>query len=216
MGEDREARKGIKLAVRIFGMDAEGRTFSENVYTSNISGNGAELTGVHAELKVDDVIGLAYGVNKGRFRVCWVGLPGTSAAGCLGLINLAPDKALWDVATPVEIEKGTWPAAPDRRVEPRLKCKCSVEVYANNQSAPIRSRTGDLSLGGCFIEMSIPLAKDSLAKVGVWLNETKIWTRVKVVSCTPGFGVGVRFLEVSPPDKQKLRDFLQSMTRLRI
>jgi hypothetical protein len=216
MGEDREARKAVKLAVRIFGTDAGGRVFSENVCTSNISRQGAELTGVQAQLKVDDIIGLAYGVNKGRFRVRWVGRPNTTDAGHLGLLNLAPEKVLWDIPTPQEIEKGTWPNAPDRRVEPRVKCKCSVEVYPDNQSAPIRSRTGDLSLGGCFIEMSIPLAKDSLAKVGVWLNETKIWTRAKVVCCTPGFGIGVQFLEISSPDKQKLRDFLQGMTRIRI
>lgn len=216
MGEDREARKEVKLAVRIFGTDAGGRVFSENVYTANISRQGAELAGVQAQLKVDDIIGLAYGASKGRFRVRWVGRKNTADAGCLGLLNLAPDKVLWDVATPLEIEKGTWPNAPDRRGEPRVKCKCSVELYPDNQSAPIRSRTGDLSIGGCFIEMSIPLAKDSLVKVGVWLNETKIWTRAKVVTCTPGFGIGVKFIEISLPDKQKVRDFLQGMTRIRI
>ncbi|HEX8814674.1 MAG TPA: PilZ domain-containing protein [Terriglobales bacterium] len=216
MGEDREARKDIKLAVRIFGTDAAGRVFSENVHTCNISYSGAELTGVGAQLKIDDVIGLACGSNKGRFRIRWVGRPNTSDAGRIGLLNLAPDKPLWDVPTPQGIEKGTWPDARDRRVEPRVKCKCSIEVYADNQAAPIRSRTGDLSVGGCFIEMSIPLPLHSNAKIGVWLNETKVWARAKVVSCTPGFGIGVRFLEVSQPDKQKLRDFLQSMTRIRI
>jgi hypothetical protein len=216
MGEDREARKDIKLAVRIFGTDADGRVFSENVHTCNISRHGAELMGVQTNLKVDDIIGLACGANKGRFRVRWIGRPNTTDAGRLGLLNLAPEKPLWDVPTPEGIEKGTWPNAPDRRVEPRVKCKCSVEIYADNQTAPIRSRTGDLSLGGCFIEMSIPLPTASMAKVGVWLNETKIWTRIKVVSCTPGFGIGVKFLEISAADKQKLRDFLQSMTRLRI
>ena len=216
MGEDREARKEVKLAVRIFGTDAEGRVFSENVFTSNISRSGAELAGVQAQLKVDDIIGLTYGASKGRFRVCWAGRPNTTDAGRLGLLNLAPEKVLWDVSTPEEIEKGTWPNMPDRRVEARVKCKCSVELYPDNQSAPIRTRTGDLSLGGCFIEMSIPLAKGTRAKVGVWLNETKIWARGRVVSCTPGFGIGVQFSEISPPDKQRLRDFLQGMTRIRI
>jgi len=216
MGEDREARKEIRLAVRIFGTDAGGRIFSENVHTSNISHSGAELVGVQAELKVDDVIGLSYSGNKGRFRICWVGRPNTGDAGRVGVVNLAPDKVLWDVSTPQEIEKATWPNMPERRSEPRVKCKCSVEIYPDNQAGPIRTRTGDLSMGGCFVEMSIPLAKGTRAKIGVWLNETKIWARARVVSCTPGFGIGMQFSDVSPPDKQRLRDFLQGLTRIRI
>jgi len=216
MGEDREARKDVRLSVRIFGTDADGRIFSESVYTSNVSRSGAELTGVQAQLKVDDVIGLSYRANKGRFRVCWAGKVNTPDAGRVGLFNLAPEKVLWDVSTPEEVEKGTWPNIPDRRSEPRVKCKCSVEVYPDNQAAPIRTRTGDLSMGGCFIEMSIPLAKGTRAKLGVWLNETKIWARARVVSCTPGFGIGVQFSDISPPDVQRLRDFLQGLTRIRI
>lgn len=214
MGEDREVRKEIKLAVRIFGTDADGRVFSENVFTSNISRSGVELSGVQARLKVDEIIGLAYGTNKGRFRVRWAGRPDTPEAGNLGLLNMAPDKQLWDIATPKGIERGS--ANAERRAEPRLKCQCSIEIHPDIQSAPIRSHTGDLSMGGCFVEMSLPIAKGTKAKVGIWLDDTKIWAWARVVSCTPGFGIGIRFLEMSPSDQHKLSDFLQAKSRTRI
>jgi hypothetical protein len=36
MGQRREARKEVRLPVRIFGTDAAGRTFSENVFTVDV------------------------------------------------------------------------------------------------------------------------------------------------------------------------------------
>jgi len=213
MGENRETRPDTRVPVRIFGTDAQGRVFSEKVVTTNISQHGVEVSGVQAQLKVDEIIGLAYGANKGHFRVRWVGQSNTPNAGHVGLLNLVPDKVIWDASLSSKIEKANWPNAPDRRTDPRIKCKCSIELHPHKQAAPIRSRTGDLSRGGCFVEMSIPLPKDTRADVAIWLNETKIWAKAKVVTCTPGFGIGMHFLEMSSTDKLRLHDFLQELSR---
>src|SRR5580700_6861742 len=100
MGKRREPRKEIKVPVRIFGTDSGGQIFSEKVFTVNVSLQGAELTGVQAQPKVDEIVGLTYGATKAHFRVKWVGERGSAKAGHLGLLNLSPEKSFWDFPLP--------------------------------------------------------------------------------------------------------------------
>jgi len=216
MGKRREPRKEISVPVRIFGTDSGGQIFSEKVNTCNVSRHGAELSGVKAQLKAEEIIGLTYGPNKGHFRVQWVGPPGTPKAGHVGLANLNPEKALWDFPLPLATLDATVRDAHDRRRHPRLKSLNSVEIYPNGQNTPIRARTADLSLGGCFVEMSTPLAVGTPVRLGLWVGDTKLWINGKAVSLAPGFGNGVAFLDMGEMEQAELKKFLSSMTRLPI
>jgi len=214
MGKRREPRKEIKVPVRIFGTDHSGQVFSEKVFTANVSRHGAELIEVKAQLKADEIVGLTYGSNKGHFRVKWVGAAGTPKGGHIGLLNLSPEKALWDFPLPTASADTAWRDARDRRAYPRLKTVNSVEVYAAENTAPIRARTADLSLGGCFVEMPNPLPRGTPVRIALWLKDTKVWANGRVVTSTPGFGIGAQFTEVTDADRNLLRQFLQSLTRL--
>lgn len=216
MGKRREPRKEISVPVRIFGTDSGGQIFTEKVKTVNVSRHGAELDGVKAQLKEQEIIGLTYGQTKGHFRVQWVGALGTVKAGHVGLLNLSPEKALWDFPLPMATIDGTPRDAHDRRRHPRLKATNSVELYSSGEDTPTRARTADLSLGGCFIEMTNPLAVGSTVRLALWVRETKIWINGKVVSVAPGFGNGVAFTEMSELDQNQLKQFLDSITRLPI
>jgi PilZ domain-containing protein len=214
MGKRREPRKDVKLPVRIFGTDSSGQIFSEKVFTINVSRHGAELINVQAQLNADEIIGLTYGTTKVHFRIKWVGAPNTPKAGRLGLLNLTPEKPLWDFPLPEPSDDGSWRDARDRRAHPRLKCVCSSELYPAGQTAPFRTRCTDISLGGCFIEMNLPLPKGTSVKIALWIKESKLWATGKVVTSTPGFGIGVQFKEISELDKQALQQFIQSNTRI--
>jgi hypothetical protein len=217
MGERREARKEIRLPVRVFGTDAVGRTFSENVFTVDVSHEGARLTGVQAQIKAGETIGLAYGQGKGRFVVKWTGRANTPQQGEIGLQNVAPSKPLWDFALPppaFDSFRGQT-KGPERRKHPRMKSTNSVELHPEDQPAPIWGRATDLSVGGCFVEMQIPLRVGSKVRVGIWVNETKLWATGKVVNSRPGFGTGIQFTELSEADSDRLQQFLRSIVRLR-
>jgi len=216
MGKRREPRKEISVPVRIFGTDSGGQIFSEKVNTVNVSRHGAELSGVKALLKAEEIVGLTYGLNKGHFRVQWVGPPATPKAGHVGLLNLSPEKVLWDFPLPLATLDATVREAQDRRRHPRIKSNNSVEIYPSGQNTPIRARTADLSMGGCFIEMSTPLSVGTAVRLGLWVGETKLWINGKVVSLAPGFGNGVTFLQVGEMEQAELKKFLSSLTRLPI
>jgi hypothetical protein len=216
MGKRREPRKEIKVPIRIFGTDRGGQIFSEKVFTSNVSQQGLLLTGVQAQPNLDEIVGVTYGQSKGHFRVRWVGQAGTAQAGQLGLLNLAPEKAFWDFPLPPPGFDGSARDAHDRRTSPRVKCANSVEVYPTGETAPIRTKTADLSLGGCFLEMPNPLPKGKQVRIALWIKESKVWANGEVVTSTPGFGIGVKFTEITEQDKNQIKQLIGSMVRIRL
>jgi hypothetical protein len=215
MGKRREPRKELRVPVRIFGTDSSGQIFTEKVFTVNVSQQGVELEGVQAQPKVDEIVGVTYGQTKAHFRVKWVGQRGSAQAGKVGLLNLSPEKSFWDFPLPPPAFDTAVRDTKDRRTSPRLKCASSVEVYPTGESAPIRTRTADLSLGGCFLEMPNPLPKGTQIRVALWVKEFKLWANAEVVTSTPGFGIGVKFTEIAEQDRNQLKQFLESMVRIR-
>jgi hypothetical protein len=215
MGKRREPRKELRVPVRIFGTDSSGQIFTEKVFTVNVSQQGVELEGVQAQPKVDEIVGVTYGQTKAHFRVKWVGQRGSAQAGKVGLLNLSPEKSFWDFPLPPPAFDTAVRDTKDRRTSPRLKCASSVEVYPTGESAPIRTRTADLSLWGCFLEMPNPLPKGTQIRVALWVKEFKLWANAEVVTSTPGFGIGVKFTEIAEQDRNQLKQFLESMVRIR-
>lgn len=216
MGKRREPRHEIRVPVRIFGTDSNGQIFSEKVFTVNVSRSGAELSGVQAQLKAEEIVGLTYGTVKSHFRIKWAGPNGTPKSGHVGLLNLSPEKALWDFPLPAPAIDGSPRDMHDRRKYPRLKCVTSVEIYPSGQNAPIRVRTADLSLGGCFVEMSNPMPQGADLNIALWVKDTKLWAKGRVVTSTPGYGIGVQFTEISEQERNQLQQFLESISRLHL
>ena len=203
MGKRREPRKAIELPLRIFGTDAGGKIFSENVTTIDVSQNGAGLRGVRARIQLDEIIGVMHGSNKVHFRVKWVGEPGTPKQGQIGLLNLMPGKPFWGLTLPSAVWDNFRFAGKDRRKFVRVKCSISVELHPAGQPV-IRGRASDLSVGGCFVEMPIALNVDTSLKIALWLGETKLRLKGEVASTARGFGIGVRFVNTSQQDQELL------------
>jgi len=94
----REKRVTVPIAVRLWGLDREGKVFSQNAKTLNIATNGARLFGVTANLERGFIVGLQCGNMRARFMVMWVGEKGSSREGQIGL--RAAENGIWSVALP--------------------------------------------------------------------------------------------------------------------
>jgi PilZ domain len=165
---------------------------------------------VPLKLNQDEIIGLTYGKNRGHFRVKWVGKPGTGKEGHVGLQSIAPEKPLWDFALPGPAPDSHKPAVIENRKHLRFKCHNSVELHTE-EGASFWATIADLSVGGCYIEMALPLPKGSKVRVGIWIEETKLWADSEVAYSTPGFGVGMKFVRISDADRQRLTQFLETL-----
>ena len=212
MGKRREPRKSVELPVRIFGTDSVGKIFSENVATVDISQTGVKLTGVCAKLKIDEIIGVTYGKNTVHFRVKWLTDSSSSTKAQVGLLSLAPEKRFWDFTVPSGSADTFRPSA-DRRKSPRVKCSISAELRAQGQPV-IWGKVSDLSLGGCFVEIPIPLKQGASFEITLWLGNTKLRFQGQVVTTAPGFGIGVRFSDISAENQQFLRSHIEAIAEV--
>ena len=98
MKKPREQRIAMKLAVRIWGMDAAGRLFGVDAHTIDITPVGARIEGPVASLQRGAVIGIRCGRSHARFRVVWIGQPGTRRQGQIGVRCVDLGKYIWGVA----------------------------------------------------------------------------------------------------------------------
>lgn len=211
MGSRKEPRQNIQLPVRIFGTDHNGSVFSDKVVTVNISRCGVELASVQPKLAVDEIIGLTYGTNRVHFRVKWVGEPGTAKAGHIGLLNISPEKPLWGIPLPAPSPDSYQPGAAERRRHPRYRCHNRVEIHVHN-GASLWGTVADLSFGGCYVEMPLPLQPGTKLKIGIWIEQKKIWAEGEVAHRTPGLGIGIKFNQIAEQDLDEIRVFLNNLT----
>jgi hypothetical protein len=210
MGNRREPRVEKSIPVRIFGTDKNGHIFSEKVNTVNLSQRGVEVSGVTAPLKLDEIVGITYNQIKSHFRIKWIGEVGGPRAGHVGLANVNAEKPFWDFGVPSAAPDNFQAKAVERRKFRRVKCTTSVELHLEDD-AMIRGKASDLSLGGCYIEMPLPLKPGTKLKVAVWMGEKKWWVSGKVTNGTPGFGFGIQFSDIEEKDAKVLADFLSSI-----
>jgi PilZ domain len=210
MGRRSQPREPVTVPVRIFGTDIHGQIFSEKVSTVNVSRNGAELAGVRPDLGLDEIVGLTYGSNRVHFRVKWMGAPGTPGAGHVGLLNIAPEKPLWDFPLPAGAVDDYQAAAVEHRKNPRFRCQNSIEIHVQDGPS-FWGTVADLSLSGCYVEIPIPFEVGKKLKVGIWLGQSKAWAEARVAQGTPGMGVGLMFTEISDQDLDQIRRFLANL-----
>jgi len=211
MGRRSQPRKPVEVPVRIFGTDSHGQVFSEKVTTVNVSRNGAELAGVRPALGLDEIVGLTYGTNRVHFRVKWIGESGTPRAGHVGLLNIAPEKPLWDFELPADAKDDYEAASVEHRKHLRYRCQNSIEIHTP-EGASFWGRVADLSLSGCYVEIPIPFELGKLLKIGIWFGQTKAWAEARVAHRTPGVGVGLIFTEISEPDLDLIRRYLETLS----
>ena len=211
MGKRSEPRKDVRVPVRIFGTDSTGAVFSQKAITVNVSRNGVELAGVQSQLALDEIIGLTYGNNKVHFRVKWVGAPGTAKAGHVGLLNISAEKPLWDFPLDPASPDYYEPGALEHRKNPRYRCQNSIEIHVHN-GASFWATLADVSLGGCYVEMPIPIEPGTKLSLAIWFGQDKARAEGEVAHRTPGFGVGIRFTQISDQDLDLIRVFLGKLT----
>ena len=91
----REPRTDIDLGLTVWGVDTRGDRFLQEARAREISLSGALLTGLDAELRSGDVIGILYAGKKARYRVVWVSQSGTSDKVQAAVHRFAADECPW-------------------------------------------------------------------------------------------------------------------------
>ena len=114
----REQRVGLKLAVRVWGMDAAGQLFGIDARTVDITPVGACIEGPFGPLERGSIVGVRCGRSHARFRVVWVGGRRTKAQIQICVRCIEPGKNILGVTLERKIdETSDQPAGPPLDVE---------------------------------------------------------------------------------------------------
>jgi hypothetical protein len=98
----------------------------------------------------------------------------------------------------------------ERRKHPRAKVSIPIEFKPEGATVASRAETADLSLVGCYVEMSFTLPVGSKLDLILWVEDARLPTRALVVTHHPQFGNGIEFLDMSQEDRTKLAQFLKA------
>jgi hypothetical protein len=91
----REPRTEVDLALTVWGIDTKGDRFLQLAHARDISLSGALLSGLDAELRSGDVIGILYAGKKARYRVVWVRESENGLKVQAAVHRIAPDECPW-------------------------------------------------------------------------------------------------------------------------
>jgi len=100
----------------------------------------------------------------------------------------------------------------DRRLHDRYTVQVQIELRAEGVDAPMRLETTDLSLGGCYVQLLMPLSVGNRVRVTLWLDGCSIVIHGRVVTRHPQFGNGIMFLEFEGEGEQLLKRYLDAIT----
>jgi hypothetical protein len=86
----------------------------------------------------------------------------------------------------------------ERRRTPRFPFVGTVEIIEKGAQAAISARVTELSLYGCYVEMSNPLAEGTLAVLKVYSEGRYFESQGNVLYSQASQGMGVGFQNVNP------------------
>jgi len=205
-----EPRLTVDLPVRIWGMSAEGRPFSQHARAHNISSEGALISGVDNELKVGDVIGVQCDEKKTRCTVIWVMNTGPVKKNQVGVKLVADQESPWKNYLPMD-GATVRIAASNRRHWHRHKISLPLEIRDERVNAPIRINATDVSGNGCYVENMLPFPLGTVLRLDFYLDSERVKITAVVRTCDPGVGNGIEFTGMPADTKARMQSYLDSI-----
>jgi hypothetical protein len=202
-----EERVPIDLEMRVWGMGADGRAFTQHARAENISAAGALLCGIEHDLKIGDIIGVRAGEKKARCKVVWVTNTRSVQKIRVGVQLVSTLECPWAPWLP---QQDVPTVAPGRRRWERHKITILLALYDERMRAPISITATDVSGSGCYVETLSPFPIGSGLGAELWIGPEKVTTRAVVRTSDPRLGMGLEFVGLKTEDQQRFQAYLHT------
>jgi hypothetical protein len=103
------------------------------------------------------------------------------------------------------------PVPRDRRAHPRLALQIQIELRQEGSDVPYRLQTSDLSKGGCYIQLMMTIPVGTWLNLTLWIGDSPVRVRGKVVTQHPQFGNGIMFVTFQGSGKETLERYIDTM-----
>jgi PilZ domain len=218
MPNEPEPRVDVDLAVRVFGMDTDGRPFFQNAHARNISDHGAKLSGLERQLKPGDIIGVQVGDKKARCKVVWVVDAGQRQKIEVGVKMVEGQESPWQQQMQVPRTEAPAPndvageelPPPDKRRFPRRRVRLPIEIR-DEAGMQMRTNAADINGRGCYVETLLPLPKGKVLDITFWLDSERVDTPAIVRACDGGVGMGIEFTGLDQKTQERLQQQVDAM-----
>ena len=208
-----EERVAVDLDMRVWGMGADGRAFSQHARAHNISAGGALLCEMEHDLKIGDTIGVQTGEKKARCKVVWATNTRSVQKIQVGVQLLNKREAPWVALLP-KTEAETIAAEPGRRRWERHKIAFLITLHPTlhpeRTTVPIRVTATDVSGSGCYVETLSPFPVGAGLDAELWLGEERVTTRALVRTSDPRVGMGIEFVGFKVEEQRRFQKHLQA------
>jgi len=199
------------LVVRVWGMNALGKAFSQSAYARNLLLDGALLSGMDHALTPADTIGVQFKDKKARCRVISTRDAGLPLKIQVEVRLVQGQECPWPEHVSAAPAKRTVPNVPNskRRYE-RLRLPFPMEIRDDRGGGTaMQTSASDVSGRGCYIESLVPLPLGTALIITFWLDMDKIVTPASVRTSDPGVGMGIEFTGLSPQNQERLQLILE-------
>jgi len=205
-----EMRVATVIPVRVWGMDADGRPFFQNADATNISSEGAMISGIAHPLKAGDVIGVQYGEKKARFKVVWVVDGGVARKIEIGVQILPKQSSPWLALA--STERTEFAPAKNKRKYARHKILFPLEIgFEDSQRTHMQTNATDIGGRGCYVETLLPLQLGTKVTIKFWMDSEKVQTSGVVRASDGGVGMGIEFTQLDNQVQERLQRHLEKM-----
>ena len=113
----------------------------------------------------------------------------------------------------------SYPARPagvrDRRYTIRYPFAADAELIDMESGKQVNGVTSDLSLGGCFVCTSRPLALNARARLTLTRKSQVLEALIVVRIVKPKVGMGIEFFDLESPNNEVLVNWIESLRRTR-
>ena len=99
-------------------------------------------------------------------------------------------------------------SSSNRRIQSRLACRLSADVFRLGEGVPNRCTLSDISTGGCYVETPAPFPPRTVVNLVVRTQDLKLRVRGTVQVTHPGFGMGVQFSLNSADERDQVKQLV--------
>ena len=100
----------------------------------------------------------------------------------------------------------------ERRRSPRYQFIADAEVVEIESGMKLKAKTGDLSVGGCFLDMPSPPPEGTEIRVTIFWASASFTGVGRVVFVFPNLGMGVAFTSVAANQMTILEEWLAAVS----
>ncbi len=204
-----DSSAGTELTVRVWGLAANGRAFAQKASLKNLTPNSALLGGLLQEIAMNEVIGFQFKDIKTRVQVVWADNRDTKNRSAE--VRPAPNQACPWQSELAQVDPSN--SHLNRREFDRHLTTFPVEIKRNGSHAPIRLSANDVSGSGCYLQTMSPSPAGTQLNLTFWIALEAINCDGLVRTCDVGFGMGIEFIGLAGPVKQRLQAWLDANRR---